>query len=309
MEAAVKHVRQEGCKNLIWIQEMVTKEEAIELYSHATVFCCPSIYEPFGIINLEAMACRTAVVASAVGGIKEVVVDGVTGLSGAARTVARRALRAGRIPMPSRAIWRQRSTRFSTTRNSPRRWPPPARSAPARSSAGRASRSKPRHSTTRWSPQPFVHRHRLSSNEEDHLHISGAWIPQDYPRVIIEAVASRRVDGGRFPIKRVVGEKVAVSADIYKEGHDKLAAVLKVRKVGEKRWQESPMTLGRQRPLVRRVHRQRHRSLGVHHRGLRRTLPVVGRRDQQEERAGGQPQQRTPRGAGDSEEVCRLGQG
>jgi starch synthase len=53
--------------------------EAIELYSHATVFCCPSIYEPFGIINLEAMACRTAVVASSVGGIKEVVVDGVTG--------------------------------------------------------------------------------------------------------------------------------------------------------------------------------------------------------------------------------------
>ncbi len=79
MEVAVKHVRQEGFKNLIWIQEMVTKAEAIELYSHATVFCCPSIYEPFGIINLEAMACRTAVVASAVGGIKEVVVDGVTG--------------------------------------------------------------------------------------------------------------------------------------------------------------------------------------------------------------------------------------
>jgi starch synthase len=76
---AVKRVRQEGFRNVIWIQEMVTKEEAIELYSHATVFCCPSIYEPFGIINLEAMACRTAVVASAVGGIKEVVIDGVTG--------------------------------------------------------------------------------------------------------------------------------------------------------------------------------------------------------------------------------------
>ncbi|MFZ4534750.1 glycogen synthase [Propionivibrio sp.] len=79
MEAAVKHVRREGFKHLIWIQDMVSKEEAIQLYSHATVFCCPSIYEPFGIINLEAMACRTAVVASAVGGIKEVVVDGVTG--------------------------------------------------------------------------------------------------------------------------------------------------------------------------------------------------------------------------------------
>ncbi|MCM8594920.1 glycogen synthase [Accumulibacter sp.] len=79
METAVKHVRHEGFDNVVWIREMVSKEEAIELYSHATVFCCPSIYEPFGIINLEAMACRTAVVASAVGGIKEVVIDGVTG--------------------------------------------------------------------------------------------------------------------------------------------------------------------------------------------------------------------------------------
>jgi glycosyltransferase involved in cell wall biosynthesis len=50
-----------------------------QLYAQAAVFCCPSIYEPFGIINLEAMACETAVVASAVGGIKEVVVDGETG--------------------------------------------------------------------------------------------------------------------------------------------------------------------------------------------------------------------------------------
>lgn len=64
---------------IIWIEEMVDRKTAIELYSHAAVFCCPSIYEPFGIINLEAMACETAVVASAVGGIKEVVVDGETG--------------------------------------------------------------------------------------------------------------------------------------------------------------------------------------------------------------------------------------
>ncbi|MFN2507298.1 MAG: glycogen synthase [Chthoniobacterales bacterium] len=63
----------------IWIQEMVDKSTVIQLYSHAAVFCCPSIYEPFGIINLEAMACETAVVASAVGGIKEVVVHGETG--------------------------------------------------------------------------------------------------------------------------------------------------------------------------------------------------------------------------------------
>jgi starch synthase len=59
---------------------MVAKPEVIQLYSHATVFACPSVYEPFGIINLEAMACETAVVASGVGGILEVVVDGETGI-------------------------------------------------------------------------------------------------------------------------------------------------------------------------------------------------------------------------------------
>jgi alpha-maltose-1-phosphate synthase len=64
---------------VVWIEEMATKRAIYQLYSHAAVFCCPSIYEPFGIINLEAMACETAVVASAVGGIKEVVVDGETG--------------------------------------------------------------------------------------------------------------------------------------------------------------------------------------------------------------------------------------
>ncbi len=64
--------------NIVWIEQMVTKPEAIQLYSHCAVFCCPSVYEPFGIINLEAMACKAPVVASAVGGILEVVVEGAT---------------------------------------------------------------------------------------------------------------------------------------------------------------------------------------------------------------------------------------
>jgi len=64
---------------IVWVREMVDRPTAVELYSHAAVFCCPSIYEPFGIINLEAMACETPVVASAVGGIPEVVVHGETG--------------------------------------------------------------------------------------------------------------------------------------------------------------------------------------------------------------------------------------
>ncbi len=78
MQAAVD-VAKATRPDVIWIAEMVNKATVYELYTHAAVFCCPSIYEPFGIINLEAMACETAVVASAVGGIKEVVVDGETG--------------------------------------------------------------------------------------------------------------------------------------------------------------------------------------------------------------------------------------
>jgi glycogen synthase len=79
MEQAVEAARREH-PGVIWVQQMLPRFDAIQLYSHATVFCCPSIYEPFGIINLEAMACCTPVVASAVGGIPEVVVDGETGV-------------------------------------------------------------------------------------------------------------------------------------------------------------------------------------------------------------------------------------
>ena len=78
MKAAVA-IAQSKRAGVIWLEQMVSNPEKIELYSHASAFCCPSIYEPFGIINLEAMACETAVVASSVGGMKEVVVHGETG--------------------------------------------------------------------------------------------------------------------------------------------------------------------------------------------------------------------------------------
>lgn len=79
MQEAVAEIQKQR-DNVIWISEMLNKKDIIQFYSHADVFCCPSIYEPFGIINIEAMACKTAVVASAVGGIKEVVVHNETGL-------------------------------------------------------------------------------------------------------------------------------------------------------------------------------------------------------------------------------------
>jgi len=70
----------EGRTEIRWINEMIPVEDVVELYSHASVFTCPSVYEPFGLINLEAMSCEAPVVASGVGGILEVVEDGTTGL-------------------------------------------------------------------------------------------------------------------------------------------------------------------------------------------------------------------------------------
>jgi starch synthase len=75
---ALRAARDEN--GVIWVQEMLPKHEVIQVLTHATIFVCPSIYEPMGIVNLEAMACETAVVATATGGIPEVVADGETGL-------------------------------------------------------------------------------------------------------------------------------------------------------------------------------------------------------------------------------------
>jgi glycogen synthase len=80
MTETVERARRDSTSPIIWIPQIVPKDEIIPLYTQAALFVCPSVYEPFGIINLEAMACETPVVASAVGGIKEVVTHEKTGL-------------------------------------------------------------------------------------------------------------------------------------------------------------------------------------------------------------------------------------
>ena len=80
MATEVERARASSRVAIHWLPEMLTKADAIALYSEASLFVCPSVYEPFGIINLEAMACETPVVASAVGGIPEIIVDGETGM-------------------------------------------------------------------------------------------------------------------------------------------------------------------------------------------------------------------------------------
>lgn len=76
----VEALRSEGRIKVVWLDRMLPRRDVALLYSGAAVFACPSVYEPFGIINLEAMACETPIVASRVGGIPEIVVPGETGL-------------------------------------------------------------------------------------------------------------------------------------------------------------------------------------------------------------------------------------
>lgn len=95
-ERAVARLRElRGESSVVWIREQAPVDDLRQLFTHALAFVCPSVYEPLGIVNLEAMACETAVVASAVGGIPEVVVDGVTGILVPYDAADPRALEAG----------------------------------------------------------------------------------------------------------------------------------------------------------------------------------------------------------------------
>lgn len=80
MRTSVAQTQQRSPNPIVWVSDMVAEPDLVALYSHASLFVCPSVYEPFGIINLEAMACGTPVIGAAVGGIPDVVRHGETGL-------------------------------------------------------------------------------------------------------------------------------------------------------------------------------------------------------------------------------------
>ena len=243
---------------------MLPRDEVIQFYSNAAVFCCPSVYEPFGIINLEAMACETAVVASAVGGIPEVVVPGETGLlvdlelkPGTFDPVDpaqfSRALAAGHQPGGARP----RAARA-------------VRSATAGGAGSRSTSAGRRSPSGRWICTGRSARHDRRGSEG----CDATAIEDGRTRVIIEDVTPR-VDDGEFPIKRIVGDVVVVEADIFTDGHDAISCALLYRSCGGPAggaWTEVPME-----PLVNDrwrgvVRGPRDRPLLVHRLRLGRPL-------------------------------------
>ena len=147
--------------NVIWIDEMLPKPDVIQLLSHATVFACPSIYEPLGIVNLEAMACEAAVVATATGGIVEVVAGrrhrparAVRARAGSDRAARPGGVRRTRSPSAS--------TRCSPIRRVPRRWARRAARGPSRRSTGPRSPRRRRPSTAGSDPVPRRRSARLA---------------------------------------------------------------------------------------------------------------------------------------------------
>ncbi len=164
----------ESRDGVVWIREMLPRADVVALLTAATVFACPSIYEPLGIVNLEAMACETAVVATATGGIPEVVVPalglGTTGdrPAGADRAGHRRHRHAARPRPATSPTSPPRSPRSSPTPTGPPRWAGPAGSGRSTPSAGPRSPSGPSRSTARCSDRALRVRSSVVSSDLGH---------------------------------------------------------------------------------------------------------------------------------------------
>jgi alpha-maltose-1-phosphate synthase len=139
-----------GCR-VVWIEDQLDRRQLAQLLSHATVACCPSVYEPFGLVIVEALACQTPVVASAVGGIPEIVDHGETGLLVPFEPVSEQT--SDPAPNSSRTIWPPPSTHCSPTRIWAARWGRAADAGWWKSSAGRPRRGALSPFTTAWRAQ------------------------------------------------------------------------------------------------------------------------------------------------------------
>lgn len=231
MRTSLKRV-QKNREGVIWIQEMLDVPTKVAFYSHAALFCCPSIYEPFGIINLEAMACETALVATAVGGIKEVVVDGENGLL----VPLKQQDQAPFEPLDPEQFSKDLAEKINFLMADEK----------LRKAMGKAGRkravdifswkavAKKTHALyesliqnkTKTSPKHPGFTQEIKQN-----------LASD---IIIENIQPS-VDGGKFPAKCIAGDVVKVEADIFKDGHDVLGVSLLYKKKADPEWKETPM--------------------------------------------------------------------
>lgn len=223
MKAKVSEVKKETKNKVIWVAEMVPKEDIIALYSQAALFVCPSVYEPFGIINIEAMACQTPVVATKVGGIPEVVVSGETGLLVPIKPKGANDFE----PVEPEKFSQDLAEAINSIIDSPEKL----------KSMGLKSRQR---------VEDFFSWELIAEETLDFyqylIEKKGAADTKGKQRVTIEKVLPE-VDNGKYPIKRVPGERVNVKAHIISDGHDEKTAFLYYCHASDKTWQQKELLL------------------------------------------------------------------
>ncbi|MFH1208336.1 MAG: glycogen synthase [Candidatus Omnitrophota bacterium] len=241
MKASVEKAQRDR-EGVIWIPEMLDVPTKVAFYSHAELFCCPSIYEPFGIINLEAMACETPVVASAVGGIPEVVVDGETGLL----VPLEQNETAPFEPIHPEKFSKDLAEKINLLMGN----------ASLRKKMGKAGRNRAADifswrsvaqktyalyaSLLRAQAQPQKAQAAFFTGPASLEEETGSLRQGLTAGLIIENVRPS-IEERKFPVKCIVGDDFRVEADIFKDEHEVLGAAVLYKKKEEVSWKEAPM--------------------------------------------------------------------